>query len=34
MTVCSWKDVDIFITDSITAEERAVIEKNSVKIIV
>lgn len=34
MTVCSWKDVDIFISDAIEEEERGMIEKNSVEIII
>jgi DeoR family fructose operon transcriptional repressor len=33
MTVCSWKDIDIFISDSIATEERDMIEKRSVEII-
>ena len=34
MTVCSWKEVDVFISDAIADEERAMIEKSSVDIIV
>ena len=33
MTVCTWKDVDIFITDAIDPEARTMIERNSVEII-
>ena len=33
MTVCTWKEVDIFISDSISAEAMDMIKKNSVEII-